>query len=122
MHPDDMTLKRIALTQSRFREANERIELAAHGMTLNGLVPFICECADERCAEIVRLSLEGYEEVRHNPRLFFCAPRHQAIAVDTGAGVLVEETPGCVLVETIGVAAEVAADEYRKLTDPPTDS
>jgi hypothetical protein len=122
MHTDDITLKRIALTQSRFREANEGIELAADSMKLTGPLPFICECADERCTDIVRLDLESYEEVRDNPRRFFCAPGHQAIDIETGAGVLVEETPGYVLVEKIGVAGETAADEYRKLADPPTDS
>ena len=44
------------------------------------------------------------------------------IAVETGAGAVVEETPGYVLVEHIGVASEIAVDEYRKLTAPPTDS
>jgi hypothetical protein len=114
-----LTQERIAENQSRFREANERIESAADGMALVGPVPFICECADVTCTEIVRLSIEGYEEVRYDPRLFFCAPGHQAIAVTARAGAVVGEGPGYVLVEKIGVAGKIAAEEYAALGDSP---
>jgi hypothetical protein len=111
---DDLTLERIALNQARFRAANERIEASAEAMGLLGAVPFICECADLTCDEIVRLSLQRYEEVRHNPRLFFVAPGHQALAVGSGAGVVVGEEDGYVLVETIGVAGSIAERDQRE--------
>jgi hypothetical protein len=38
----DIAQERIALNQSTFREANERIEGAADKMALVGPVPFIC--------------------------------------------------------------------------------
>ena len=38
--------------------------------------------------EIVRLSMDSYEEVRRNARLFFSAQDHQAIAVESGAGIV----------------------------------
>jgi hypothetical protein len=117
MEPQDLTQERIGINQSRFREANERIELAADKMGLAGPVPFICECAETNCVEIVRLSIEGYEEVRHDPRLFFTAPGHQQIAVDAGAGVVVGKGDGYVLVEKIGVAGQVAEDNYRKINE-----
>jgi hypothetical protein len=112
METEHLTQERIGENQSRFREANERIELAADKMGLMGHVPFICECADSACFEIVRLSIEGYEEVRDNPRLFFTAPGHQAIALNADAGVVVGEGDGYVLVEKIGVAGDVAAEDY----------
>ena len=59
--------ERIALNQSTFRRANEKIELAADKMQLIGPVPFICECADRTCTEIVRLSLDEYESVPTTP-------------------------------------------------------
>jgi hypothetical protein len=118
METEDLTLERIAINQSRFREANERIELAADKMGLVGPVPFICECAQTDCVEIVRLSIEGYEEVRHDPRLFFTAPGHQQIAVDAGAGVVVGNGDGYVLVEKVGVAGQIAEDNYRDINDP----
>src|SRR5215218_1903250 len=107
---EDLTPERIGINQSRFREANERIELAADNMGLSGLTPFICECAAEACMELVLLTLEAYEDVRLNPRLFFCAPGHQAIAVENGAGVVVGEGDGYVLVEKVGIAGEIAAE------------
>lgn len=119
MDTSALTQERIAENQSRFREANERIESAADKMALVGPVPFICECSEVTCTEIVRFSIEGYEEIRDDPRLFFCAPGHQAIAVSAGAGVVVGEGDGYVLVEKIGVAGEVAAQEYAALSDPP---
>src|SRR3954468_14706361 len=45
-------------------------------------IPFICECAEERCSELVRLTLEEYEQVRANPRWFINAPGHHV----NGAG------------------------------------
>jgi hypothetical protein len=115
---EDLTEERIAINQSRFREANERIELAADRMGLAGPIPFICECAQASCVEIVRLSMESYEEVRHDPRLFFTAPGHEQIAVDAGAGVVVGNGDGYVLVEKIGVAGQVAEDNYREINEP----
>jgi hypothetical protein len=47
----------------RFREANERIEATAYNTRLLGPVPFICECANPDCTEIVRLELDEYEAV-----------------------------------------------------------
>ena len=113
METEDLTQERIAINQSRFREANERIELAADRMGLMGPIPFICECADRSCVEIVRITLEDYEEIRHDARLFLCAPGHQALAVEAGAAVVVGERPGYVLVEKQGVAGEVAAADYE---------
>jgi len=63
----DMTHERIALNESTFREANERIEAAADKMDLVGPVPFICECPDRTCTQIVRVTLDGYEDVRQHP-------------------------------------------------------
>jgi hypothetical protein len=117
METEDLTQERIAINQSRFREANERIESAADKMGLVGPVPFICECAQTSCVEIVRLSIEGYEEVRHDPRLFFTAPGHQQLAVDAGAGIVVGKGDGYVLVEKIGVAGAIAEENYRDINE-----
>jgi hypothetical protein len=114
MEVGDLTKERIAFNQSRFREANERIELAADGMGLMGPIPFICECADATCVEIVRMRLEEYEEIRHGPRVFFCAPGHEALAVDAGAGVVRDEQAGYVVVEKVGLAGEIAALDYEE--------
>jgi hypothetical protein len=114
---EDLTLVRIAQNQAAFREANEKIELAAERVPLFGPVPFICECADTACTEIVRLDLDEYEEVRTVPQRFVVAPGHEEIAVSAGAGVAVAYRAGYVIVDKVGIAGEVAADEYKKLAE-----
>ena len=105
---DDLTQVRIAGNQVTFREANESIEAAVREIGIDGDVPFICECAEPRCTAIVRLSLEAYEEIRRNPRLFFNLSGHEATAVESGAGAVVEERGSYVLVEKTGIAGEIA--------------
>jgi hypothetical protein len=113
----DMTHERIALNESTFREANERIEAAADKMALVGPVPFICECPERTCVEIVRLTLDAYEAVRQYPRRFFSAPGHQHLAVDAGAAVVIEETPDYVIADKVGEAGNVAEEQYEELPE-----
>jgi hypothetical protein len=104
--------------QSIFRAANERIEAAADAMGLWQHLPFICECPIESCTELVRMSLDEYERVRQEPTWFLTAPGHDAVSVGAGAAVVVERRNQYVLVEQIGVAGEVAAQEHRRLSNP----
>lgn len=110
MVSDELTKVRIAENQAAFRHANENIEAAAAAIGLDGDVPFICECAEPTCTSIVRLSLSAYADVRRNPRLFFTLTGHEAAAVELGAGAVVAEQPGYVLVEKVGLAGEVAEE------------
>jgi hypothetical protein len=107
-----LTQARMAETQARFREANERIEATAYNTQLLGPVPFICECANTDCTEIVRLELDEYEAARQDPRRFFVVPGHAGPAVAAGAAAIVDETPGYTLVDKIGVAGEIAEARY----------
>jgi hypothetical protein len=105
---DDLTHARIAENQSMFRAANENIEVAARRNAVEDDVPFICECPQPRCTEIVPLALPVYMEVRGNPRRFFTAPGHEAASVESGAGVVVSQAEGYVLVDKVGVAGDIA--------------
>jgi hypothetical protein len=98
--------ERIALNQATFREANERINAAAGVYAVDIPVPFICECADPTCAEIVRLALSEYEEIRADSRHFLNVPGHQAAA--QGAAAVVAEREGYVIAEKTGHAGEIA--------------
>ena len=112
-----LTIARIGENQSRFRDANERIEAAADSMHLVDPVPFLCECPRPDCTQLVRLSLDEYEEIRQQPTHFFTTPGHQDIAVESGAGVVVAEREGrYVRVEKIGVAGQIAAELYDRPT------
>jgi hypothetical protein len=77
-------------------------------------VPFICECATESCAVIVKLSLAEYEEVRSAPTRFFVAPGHQACE---GVVTILEDHERYVVLEKEGPAGEVATG-----LDPRSDS
>jgi hypothetical protein len=60
-----------------FREANE--EIAERRLDLpaaEGATPFLCECEDESCTEIVRLDLDDYERVRADEAQFVIAVGH----------------------------------------------
>jgi hypothetical protein len=108
---DRLMAQRIARNDATFREANERISAAAEVYGVDMPIPFICECADPRCSEIVRLELEEYEEIRADPRRFLNVPGHEKAA--QGAAVVVAERDGYVIVEKVGHAGEVveALDE-----------
>ncbi len=121
MDTQQLTQERIALNQSTFRKANEKIEVAADEMALLGWVPFICECADRRCTELVRLTLDEYQQVRQHPRRFFNALGHEAISVEAGADEVVETRKEYVIVDKIGVAGEISAEEYEELPDDDSD-
>lgn len=103
---DRLMEERIALNQATFREANERINAAAGVYAVDIPVPFICECADPTCADVVRLALSQYEEIRADSRHFLNVPGHQAAA--QGAAAVVAEREGYVIAEKIGHAGEVA--------------
>ena len=112
---DDLTAARVAENQSRFREANEHIELAAERVPLLTPVPFLCECSREDCTTIVPRAMDDYEEIRQHPRLFLNAPGHEQISVEGGFGTVVSQADGYVVVEKIGEAGELSEQAYRRL-------
>ena len=59
-----------------FREANERIAESARNLSLSGPAPFLCECEDGHCTELIPLELAEYEAARSHPERFFTAPGH----------------------------------------------
>lgn len=108
---DGLREERIARNNATFREANEHIGAAAGAYGVDSPVPFICECPDARCSEIVRLTLEQYEEIRADSRHFLNVPGHQAAAESTSE--VVSERDGYVIVEKLGRAGDIveALDE-----------
>jgi hypothetical protein len=110
---DRLVEERIALNNAAFRNANERIGAAAGVYGVDMPVPFICECANRDCSEIIRLDLDDYEEIRADSRHFLNAPGHHAAA--EGAAVVVAERDGYVIVEKVGHAGDIvdALDERK---------
>jgi hypothetical protein len=108
---DRLMAERIARNEATFRDANERIGAAAGLYEAENRVPFVCECADPTCTEIVSLELNEYEEIRANSRRFFNVPGHEDAS--QGAAVVVTQGDGYVIVEKTGHAGDVveALDE-----------
>jgi hypothetical protein len=100
--------EQIARNDSIFRDANERIERAAKQYPEVERAPFICECADLSCREVVLLTLEEYTRVRSRPTHFVVAPGHEEVA--TGAVEVVERGERYVVTKKIGKAGAVATD------------
>ena len=70
--------QRAAANESAFRDANETMVRKAEEITGGrGATPYLCECDDPRCTEIVPLTREQYEAIRSGPRIFVVVPGHQ---------------------------------------------
>jgi hypothetical protein len=83
--------------ESVFRNANERIDQSARQLAVGDPVPFICECGEESCRELIHLSTEEYERIRSHPARFLVLRGHETPedeeVVDGGARhVIVEKT------------------------------
>ena len=100
----DPVARRVAENQSRFRQANESINSIAQRADLPR-IPFVCECANPRCLEIIKLSRAEYEAVRADGRRFLNAPGHEAAA--RGWAKVVERHLDFVVVEKVGEAGEI---------------
>lgn len=101
---DELTDERIARNQATFRDANERIVAAAGEIGVEpNAVPFICECADATCTQVLLIDLPEYERVRRHGRRFIHATGH-----DDPVSVIVEVHSHYVVVEKQNTAGEIA--------------
>jgi hypothetical protein len=101
---------RVAENQVTFRRANEEIEEVAadlgESLTVR-LIPFLCECADPRCTQVIRLSRSEYEAVRASPRRFAVSPGHEVTLEDEQ---VIARCDRFSTVEKVGEAGRVAAE------------
>jgi hypothetical protein len=106
--PDRATQERVARNDALFREANEGIQKAASTYDVLDQIPFICECADEECRELLTLSIDEYEEIRGDPRHFLNAVGHESAA--QGAVEVVSDRGRYLIVEKRGYAGEIVEE------------
>jgi hypothetical protein len=71
--------------QREFRYANTRLLDAISGpsATAGGrgqLIPFLCECADEKCWDSIRITVGRYESIHLDERDYVILPGHLRIA------------------------------------------
>jgi hypothetical protein len=106
---DEGSAERIAANEATFRDANEWIEERARQLDFESPVPFLCECGEPQCREILRLTLSEYEAVRRaGGNRFFVVPGHERVA--GASGVVHERNDTFFVVEKVGRAGEVAEE------------
>jgi hypothetical protein len=72
------SVEQAAKNEATFRSVNERLQEKADELELGDRrTPFLCECEDERCTEVLLLRRSDYEDVRAHPRRFIVASGHQ---------------------------------------------
>jgi hypothetical protein len=103
----DRSAERVALNDATFRNANERIDEKAEELDID-VAPFLCECADESCTALIRMSLSDYEEIRSEPTHFLNVRGHQVTAGPHAA--VVAERDGYLIVRKLGVAAQIVTE------------
>jgi len=90
MGPSPVPQESAAARPTVVRARNERIASSArrHRFDRDARVPFLCECSDDRCGELLRLTLEEYAVARDGAD-HLVAPGHQ---VDGARIVRVKES------------------------------
>jgi hypothetical protein len=90
----------------RFRQANEALDAKRDELAVDGRTPYLCECEDPACTELVRLALADYEHVRSRANWFVVAAGH-----DDGTRRHAGSHNGYEIVEKSGLAARIAEEE-----------
>ena len=93
--PGRLSAQRSMENEKRFARANARIGAAADSIGHDGAVPFLCECSDLRCTQIIHLSLESYRAAKADGGAFMLLPGHD----DENVERIVSEGDGFVLVK-----------------------
>jgi hypothetical protein len=96
-----------AKNESTFRRANDSLEKRRTALGFeDDPTPYLCECEDERCLELVLLSREEYEAVRANPRRFVMVPGHQE-----ADDAVVQEEARFTVIEKGGQEGDLVAEQ-----------
>jgi len=99
----------MARNDAVFRAANEKIEDFVKSIdgAGEGPLPFLCECADVTCTDIIRITSSEYEALRQQPAWFATVPGHEG---DEDWARVVQANERYAVIEKLGAAAEVAAE------------
>jgi hypothetical protein len=66
-----------------FHAANERLRARIEELSLDGFIPFICECSDPNCFTVVELSRGEYEQTADQADTFVLAPGHADLSIES---------------------------------------
>jgi hypothetical protein len=71
----ELSAQRAARNEAYFREHNRRLDPSA-GDGTSGRSPFLCECEDATCTQVLLLTPVEYASIRAGGRRFAVAPGH----------------------------------------------
>jgi hypothetical protein len=109
----ERSVERAAANEATFREANERLERSAvERVDAVEAAPYLCECEEERCTQLIPLTQQQYEAVRSNPRRFVVATGHQEVDER-----VVQEQPGFTVIEKTGREGELVERRDPRAAD-----
>lgn len=92
-----------AANEATFRDANERIRAAERELEPPlERVPYLCECDDVQCRELIRLTKPEYERIRQDGATFAVLSGHRS------DGHVIEEHDTYVVVRKTDGGGEVA--------------
>lgn len=82
--------------EALFRAANEQLKNQLSSLQEYGRIPFVCECSDADCMQVVDVPLAKYEEVRAGPNHFMLragheTPAHERVVAQQDGYVVVEK-------------------------------
>jgi hypothetical protein len=108
---------RAARNQDRFRQLNEDIEPtnAAHAWVNPPMPDWVCECANEDCAQAVQLTVAEYEAIRAQPTHFVVAPSPAHVLDQVERVVARDERYW--IVEKVGTAGKLAESLDERTDD-----
>ena len=98
----DQRSARLAANEAVFRAGNERIDALLADR--HGTTPYMCECGDAHCFQMIDLTNDEYEAVRSHPARFAVASGHEDL---TAGEVVVSESSRFTVVEKRGAEAEI---------------
>lgn len=78
--------QRAIRNEELFRQVNLRIaelQEGSHDLTLEGLMPLVCECSHTGCTVTAEIDPAIFERVRKNPLQYVVAPGHEDLDVET---------------------------------------
>jgi hypothetical protein len=112
------SVEQAAKNEATFRSVNERLQEKADELELGDRqTPFLCECEEERCTEVLLLGRSDYEDVRAHPRRFIVAPGHQG-----GEEELIRDEAGFAVIEKHGKEGELVEQQDPRMAREPHSS
>jgi hypothetical protein len=72
--------QRVTRNEELFRQVHLRIaelQEGSHDLTMEGLMPLVCECAHTGCTIPIEVDPAAFEQVREHPLWFLVAPGHE---------------------------------------------